>query len=171
MNRDDIKLGVIHCSATKPSQVVTAGMIDEWHRARGWSGLGYHCIIDRKGVITEGRTIGFKRGAPGDMTIAQGAHVAGWNRGSIAICLVGGLDGRGRSIDVGTEPDRLFTSAQLSSLETAVEFYTSMFLGIRWIGHRDVFDTDGDGVASPGEWLKTCPGFDVAAFLAIRGLA
>lgn len=34
-------------------------------------------------------------------------------------------------------------------------------------GHRDLSpDIDGDGVVERHEWLKTCPGFDVAAWLA-----
>jgi N-acetyl-anhydromuramyl-L-alanine amidase AmpD len=34
-------------------------------------------------------------------------------------------------------------------------------------GHRDLSpDRNGNGLVEPIEWLKTCPGFDVAAWLA-----
>ena len=31
------------------------------------------------------------------------------------------------------------------------------------------YEIDGDGIIEPNEWLKTCPGFDVAAWLASHG--
>jgi len=37
-------------------------------------------------------------------------------------------------------------------------------------GHRDLSpDTNGNGQTESTEWLKTCPGFDVRAWLA-RGM-
>jgi hypothetical protein len=34
-------------------------------------------------------------------------------------------------------------------------------------GHRDYSpDKNSDGIIQPSEWMKTCPGFDVAAWLA-----
>ena len=37
----------------------------------------------------------------------------------------------------------------------------------RICGHRDLSpDINGDGTIEPNEWLKTCPGFTVADWLA-----
>lgn len=76
---------IVHCAATRPdwmqSQPLIAKVreIDSWHRGRGWSGIGYHYIIDRDGKVSDGR--------PLEMT---GAHVKGRNTGTIGICLIGG---------------------------------------------------------------------------------
>ena len=54
--------------------------IDEWHKARGWDGIGYHYYIDKQGTIFRGRQ---------DWVI--GAGVYGKNSHSLHICL-GGLN-------------------------------------------------------------------------------
>lgn len=71
---------ILHCSATNDDLDIDAKMIDNWHRKRGWSGIGYHFVIRLDGTLEFGRKIG-------DI----GAHVAGHNSGSIGICYVGGL--------------------------------------------------------------------------------
>ena len=39
----------------------------------------------------------------------------------------------------------------------------------RVCGHRDLSpDRDGNGVITPGEWIKACPCFDVAADYGYR---
>jgi N-acetyl-anhydromuramyl-L-alanine amidase AmpD len=59
-----------------------------------------------------------------------------------------------------------FTQAQWDSLKLEVLFLASE-LGIQTIqGHRDLSpDKDGDGVLEKHEWLKDCPGFDVAEWI------
>lgn len=75
----------VHCSATRNDWLATAPLsekvkeITRWHRARGWGNIGYHWIIDRDGLVAKGR----EESVPG-------AHVAGFNTGSIGICLIGG---------------------------------------------------------------------------------
>ena len=71
---------ILHCSATNDDLDIDARMIDNWHRKRGWSGIGYHYVIRLDGSLEYGRRIG-------DI----GAHVAGQNSGSIGICYIGGL--------------------------------------------------------------------------------
>mgnify|MGYP002569076850 CR=1 FL=1 len=80
-----INLIVIHCSATRAGQNITAADIDCWHRARGFWSIGYHYVIRLDGTIEPGR----------DVTL-DGAHCMGWNQRSIGICYVGGLDKEGR---------------------------------------------------------------------------
>lgn len=72
---------IIHCSATREGEDISAATIDIWHRDRGWSGIGYHYIVSLNGNIEYGRRID-----------KQGAHVKNHNKGSIGICYIGGLD-------------------------------------------------------------------------------
>ena len=72
---------IIHCSATRAEQDITAADIESWHRARGFWTIGYHYVIRLDGTIEPGR----------DVTL-DGAHCMGWNKRAIGICYVGGLD-------------------------------------------------------------------------------
>lgn len=70
---------ILHCSATPDSgDYVGAAQIDDWHKDRGWNGIGYHWVIRRSGLVEPGR--------PEDV---QGAHARGHNKNSLGICLVG----------------------------------------------------------------------------------
>lgn len=73
---------ILHCSAT-PDQGnwVDADVIDEWHKERGWNGIGYHWVIKRDGHLQAGRD-----------EKTTGAHARGHNKGSIGVCLVGTKD-------------------------------------------------------------------------------
>jgi N-acetylmuramoyl-L-alanine amidase len=71
---------IIHCSATKEGNNVTAATIDQWHKDRGWRGIGYHYVVALDGTIEYGRSI-----------YETGAHVKNHNEDSIGICYVGGL--------------------------------------------------------------------------------
>lgn len=162
-----IKLIVIHCSASPngdslfrasvgtPGFQTPVSAIDRWHAARGFkrtasararqnpelAAIGYHYVIYTNGGIATGR-------APDEI----GAHAAGFNRESLGICLIG--------------TDR-FIASQWAALAGLVTRLQSQNPGARVVGHRDLSpDQDKDGVVEPFEWLKTCPGFDVAAWLA-----
>lgn len=150
-----VDLIVIHCSATPDGEWVTALDIDKWHAERGFrrdgawrvrlnpqlGHIGYHFIVYTNGAIATGRHLA-----------EAGAHVRGHNLDSIGICLI------------GTER---YSRAQWSALSALVVQLRHEFPAARVCGHRDLSpDIDGDGVVEPAEWLKTCPGFDVAAWLA-----
>jgi N-acetylmuramoyl-L-alanine amidase len=157
---------VIHCSATPSGQRLAknsqsaAAVIDGWHKVRGFARqpdavarfnphlpcIGYHHVIDLNGSCESGRGAG-----------EVGAHVAGHNADSIGICLVGGAEREAR-----------YSRAQWTMLRTLVLNYRHQ-LGrdLPVVGHRDLSpDLNGDGQIKSNEWLKTCPGFDVAAWLA-----
>jgi len=70
----------IHHTAS-PAKTTTTAMIDGWHRANGWSGIGYHYVILHNGIVEKGR--------PVEKT---GAHVAGKNSDSIGIVLCGNFE-------------------------------------------------------------------------------
>ena len=75
-----ISLLIVHCSATPEGRDYTVQDIDRWHRARGWSGIGYHYVIYRDGTIHAGRP-----------EWQVGAHCRNHNAHSIGICYIGGL--------------------------------------------------------------------------------
>ncbi len=80
--------------------------IQRAHRQKGWAGIGYHFLIDRKGRVIEGRPLSI-----------QGAHAGDneRNRGNIGICLLGNFQSqsdRGLSYQAAQSP----SSAQLRGL-------------------------------------------------------
>lgn len=127
-----IKRIVIHCSATPPSLDVGAKEIDEWHKKRGFARIGYNAVIRRIGEIEQGREEG-----------EELAHARGYNKGSLAICLVGGVN------DEGT-PKANFTAAQWRALRQWIDERRARIPNAELLGHRDL----------PGV-LKDCPCFDV----------
>ena len=49
----------LHCSASE-MDLSGQAMVDEirkWHKARGWSDVGYHFLIDKRGEVMPGRSI------------------------------------------------------------------------------------------------------------------
>ena len=77
-----------HCSATRAGWDIGAKAIDQWHKAKGWRGIGYHYVVRRDGTIEQGRP-----------EHQIGAHVRGHNSDSIGICYVGGLRGKDTRTD------------------------------------------------------------------------
>lgn len=86
---------IIHCSATKEGHPFFAADIDRWHKAQGWSGIGYHYVIDIDGKVETGRA-----------EYQTGAHAKGHNANSIGICYIGGLDINGKPKDTRTQEQR-----------------------------------------------------------------
>jgi N-acetyl-anhydromuramyl-L-alanine amidase AmpD len=128
---------VVHCSATPPRLNWTAKDIDRVHRQQGWLSIGYHFVIRRDGTVDIGRP-----------ETAQGSHARGVNDRSLGICLVGGVDDKGRA-------DDNFTPEQFASLRALLRQLKAKHPAAKIIGHRDV----------PGT-RKACPSFDVADWLA-----
>lgn len=123
----------IHCSATPPGMDIGAKEIKEWHLRRGWSDIGYHVVIRRNGAIEYGR--------PFDV---PGAHVKGFNRRSLGVCLVGG-------VDIEDEPENNFEEAQFESLIRVISALKILNPRAEVKGHRDFPNV-----------AKACPSFDVA---------
>mgnify|MGYP000492086536 FL=1 len=140
---------VVHCSATRPTQDIGVRDITQWHIQRGFDTVGYHYVIRRNGEV--------ERGRPEN---AVGAHVRGHNVNSIGICLAGGVDNAGK-------PANNFTAAQFVALHQLLDELRKRYPEARVLGHRDLSpDRNGDGVISPNEFIKACPSFDVATWLA-----
>ena len=143
----NIKKIVVHCSATKEGADIRAKDIDAMHKARGWSGIGYHFVILLDGSIEVGR--------PEEQ---QGAHVKGHNEDSIGVCMIGGLDSSLKAKDT-------FTKAQKETLAVLLVFLSKKYAGSEVFGHRDLSpDLNKDGKITREEWLKECPCFEVKSF-------
>jgi len=147
---DTIKRIVVHCSATYPNQDIGRDEIHQMHLNRGWSGIGYHYVIRKSGAVELGRD----HDNDGVVTDEIGAHVKGFNKDSIGIVYVGGLDDNGKGIDTRTDE-------QVMTLRKLIHLLKSRYPNAEVLGHRDLSpDTDGDGVVESHEWLKLCPCFD-----------
>lgn len=134
----------VHCSATKASMNVTVDQIRKWHLDRGWSDIGYHWFIDRKGDLHAGR--------PEEKA---GAHVKGHNHHSIGICMAGGLN------NDTLEPEDNFTEAQYHTLERVIRDKLVQYPTITTVkGHRDFPNVH-----------KACPCFDVREWMTTIGLS
>ena len=79
----EIKMLVIHCSATRCNVPFTVSQLEQCHRDRGFDGIGYHFYITRDGAVHATRPLE-----------KIGAHAKGFNLHSIGICYEGGLDAR-----------------------------------------------------------------------------
>ena len=73
-----IELIVLHCSDSDYEHHDHVSTINQWHKERGWSMIGYNWFISKKHGIQKGRPVGM---IP--------AHVRGHNKNSIGICLGG----------------------------------------------------------------------------------
>jgi N-acetylmuramoyl-L-alanine amidase len=107
---------IIHCSATKEGQEFFADDIRKWHKARGFSDIGYHFVVNLDGVIEYGRDLS-----------RRGAHCKGHNDGSIGICYVGGLNKEGEPMDTRTteqEDSLLMLVSTLKRLHCGAEVYS-----------------------------------------------
>lgn len=126
---------IIHCAATKPTMDIGAKEIEQWHRARGFFGIGYHYVIRRDGTIETGRPLE-----------KAGAHAEGHNADSIGICMAGGIDNKGK-------PQNNFTDAQWASLKSLTLGLVHQYKGLRIIGHNEVSNKACPSFSVP-KWLK-----------------
>ena len=92
---------VLHCDGLRPDQHNTVKKIDDYHRSKGWKGIGYHFWVNRQGEVFTGRRLE-----------VVGAHVVGHNSHSIGICYEGGLDAAGVATDTRT-PEQVRALRQL----------------------------------------------------------
>ncbi|GGX90992.1 N-acetylmuramoyl-L-alanine amidase [Litchfieldella qijiaojingensis] len=149
---------IVHCSATPEGEDFGAADIDKWHRARGWLGNGYHFVLRLDGTIESK-----ERGHRCRPLEKPGAHVGdcgpGWNRRSIGICLIGG-------VDADMKAKNTYSQEQLESLywlinDIGIQPLVEVSPEVEVMGHRDLIDKTG---ASP----KACPSFDVQKWLDER---
>ena len=115
---------IVHYSATRVSRRVTVEKIRNEHLDRGCRDIGYHWVVDRDGVVWEGR--------PESL---QGAHCGReYNRESIGVCWLGGLDGNG-------SPVGNITKAQKRSMGELLRQLHRRYPDALLYGHNDLMDT------------------------------
>lgn len=146
---------VIHCSASPNGKFVIVDDIDAWHKERGFlrdariagrtylrlRHIGYHFVIYVGGWVEIGRDIQ-----------EAGAHARGHNARSIGVCMVG--------------TDK-YCHDQWATLRGEIQKLLALYPAARVIGHRDLSpDLNKNGRIEPFEFVKTCPGFDVGAWLS-----
>lgn len=120
----------VHCSATKHSMNWGLREIRQSHKERGFLDVGYHFIVKRDGTIEAGR----------DEDVI-GAHVEGYNSTSVGVCLVGGIDDKGKF-------DANFTPEQMQALRSLLVTLLAKYEGAVLRAHHEV---------AP----KACPSFDL----------
>ena len=132
----------VHCAATRPEWLAGSPLSEKikemtrWHKAKGWSAIGYHWIIDRDGTVAGGRD-----------EKTPGAHVAGHNTGSIGVCLIGG---HGSSEN---DPfSKNYTTEQEIALFNLIQDIKTRASITQIRGHNEVA-------------AKACPGFNVKRWL------
>jgi N-acetyl-anhydromuramyl-L-alanine amidase AmpD len=154
MKKDRIDAIVIHCSATRAGQDVRAADIYKMHKERGFAMIGYNYVIDLDGRIESGRPLS----RDGAHCNTAGLSGLAYNKHSIGICYVGGLDKNGKAADTRTREQKI-------ALHNLVYLLLDEYPNIKEvIGHRDASpDKNKDGKISSNEWIKQCPCFDVRA--------
>ena len=133
LNKNDIKYLVVHCSDTPNSEHLSAIDIHKMHLSFGWNGIGYHKIICRNGKVEDGRP-----------EYWIGAHVYGFNKESLGVCIIGKND---------------FNQNQFNSLLSILKSWKKKYPNAEILGHRDFPNTS-----------KTCPNFNVVNWLEKRKL-
>ena len=123
---------ILHCTATPEGRPTSVNEIRSWHKARGWSDIGYHYIVHIDGTISEGRPIE-----------RQGAHVKSHNKDSIGIAYVGGID------KDNFQPLDTRTPEQISSLYEIIMNLMKDYPNATLHGHNEFSS-------------KACPSFEVA---------
>ncbi|GAB1421539.1 hypothetical protein MASR2M15_17100 [Anaerolineales bacterium] len=80
--QDSYQTAVIHHSVVyNPDDAMTAKVVQNLHFRKGWADVAYHFMVGQNGAIFEGRELD-----------ARGTHVAGFNTGSVGICLLGNFE-------------------------------------------------------------------------------
>lgn len=132
LTSDKVKYIAIHCSASQAKANLTVDDIRKMHLKRGMKDIGYHYVITRDGKVQQGRRLD-----------QVGAHVMGFNSVSLGICMVGGIDSKGKGEDNFTVDQYVALAELLIELKKT---YPKAIVQ----GHRDFPNV-----------AKECPCFDV----------
>jgi N-acetylmuramoyl-L-alanine amidase len=122
---------ILHCTATPEGRHTTVNDIRLWHKAQGWSDIGYHYVVYLDGSVHIGRPIE-----------VSGAHVKGLNKNSIGVVYVGGID----AINFKAKDTR--TPEQKEALDCFLNYLMGTYNGATLHGHNEFA-------------AKACPSFDV----------
>ena len=121
---------IIHCTATPEGRECTVNEIRLWHKARGFSDIGYHYLVHLNGDVDLGRGVDI-----------SGAHCTGHNAHSIGVCYVGGCGKDGKT------PKDTRTQEQKAALAGLLIDLRRLDPWAKIRGHRDFAN-------------KACPSFN-----------
>lgn len=143
-----IKYIIVHCSATARGKDFGGNDIDDWHKKRGWRGIGYHYVVRLDGTVDVGRD-----------ESRIGAHVQGYNMRSIGVCYIGGCE------EDGTTPCDTRTAAQKETLKQIIVELKEKYPKAVVRGHRDFVKvtTVVRGHRDLVSYKKACPCYDAKA--------
>jgi N-acetylmuramoyl-L-alanine amidase len=122
---------ILHCTATPEGRHTTVEDIRLWHKAQGWSDIGYHYVVYLDGSIHPGRPIE-----------VSGAHTKGLNKNSIGVVYVGGIN----AMNFKAKDTR--TPEQKEALDCLLNELMGTYKGATLHGHNEF---------AP----KACPSFNV----------
>jgi N-acetylmuramoyl-L-alanine amidase len=122
---------VIHCTATQPDAKVKS-IQNYWHKTLGWNNPGYHILIDPNGTPHQLQYFD---------NIANG--VRGFNKDSIHISYIGGVDEEYKPKDTRTDQQKI---GIMNAIYKAIEYAGH---DVQILGHRDF-----------PKVKKACPSFD-----------
>jgi N-acetylmuramoyl-L-alanine amidase len=150
----ELKLLVIHCTATREGKEVTAKMIRDWHTSpkptgRGWKQVGYADIIHLNGMVEN--LVPYNEDDKVDAwEITNG--VAGVNYMARHVVYAGGMD------DDAKHSKDTRTKEQSIALRNYINTAIAQHPDIKVAGHNQ-FDSG-----------KACPSFDVSVWLKAIGV-
>lgn len=130
-----IKYIAVHCTAS-PQTATVAEIQRYWRDSLGWKAPGYHLLIEPNGTIN--RLMDFNG-------IANG--VKGFNKESVHISYIGGVDKAGKPLDNRTAAQK---KAILECINEVIQWSDNKCLIIQ--GHKDFPNAK-----------KACPCFDAKA--------
>lgn len=131
----EINYIVLHCTATAQNASVES-IQRYWKEYLGWKSPGYHFVVKANGGLVNLQPI---------EKISNG--VAGYNKDSIHISYIGGIDRDGNPIDNRTD-------SQKKAMYELAKMLKGKFPKAEIKGHRDF----------PGV-KKACPSFDVSEWV------
>ena len=133
----------VHCTASYQNSTTEKTLREEFRR-KGWKACGYHYVVKPDGDLIF---------LEPEEKVANG--VAGYNKNSIHIAWIGGVDKEHpNGIDNRTPEQK---SRLIDLLVKMKQKYRDAII----MGHRDISpDLNHNGVIDPWERIKACPCFD-----------
>jgi hypothetical protein len=118
--RQETNFIVVHHAA---AMSCTAQDIHGWHRQKGWTGIGYHFFVNKKGEIYRGRPVE-----------VEGSHTLGFNSQSIGVCFEGNF-----------EQEVMDSKEQIASGVELIQSLFNQYKKVRVISHKGLTSTDCPG--------------------------
>lgn len=136
MKRQDVKLLIVHCSATRCTRPFSVELLESTGIARfGQPSYHYYIRMDGEVIPTLPENV-------------RGAHARHYNHCSIGICYEGGLNAKGRA-------DNTRTEAQKKSMYDLLKDLREEYPEARIIGHCELPHV-----------AKECPCFQASTYYA-----